>query len=259
MKAVILAAGQGSRLRPLTDDRPKCLVEVRGRSLLERSRAVLRRVGVDDILVVAGYRAAKIRDLGFPIVVNPDYATTNMVASLFCARAALAGDDDVLVCYGDVLFEDRVIAALAASTAPAALAVNTDWLKLWSIRMADPLADAETMKIAPDGRIMELGKKPQSVEDIQGQYTGLFVFRAAHVRKITAFYDSLDRNSTYDGQSFPGMYMTSFLQALIDRGHAVQAARVHGGWLEVDTLDDLALYEKLAAEGRLGDYCVLDP
>jgi L-glutamine-phosphate cytidylyltransferase len=258
MKAIVLAAGQGSRLRPLTDDRPKCLVELRGRALLERQRAVLERAGIRDIAVVAGYRADQVRRIGLPVVVNARYETTNMVESLFCARVALAGDDDVLVCYGDVVFEERVIAALRSSQAPVALAVNTDWLKLWSLRMPDPLADAETMKIAPDGLVTELGKKPRSAADVQGQYMGLFTFRADYVKRVTALYDSLDRGATYDGQAFSGMFMTSFLQALIDRGHPVEAVRVPGGWLEVDTLADLAVYERLAAAGTLDEYCVLD-
>ncbi len=83
--ALILAAGRGTRLRPHTDHVPKCLVELAGKSLLARQWQALRYAGVDDIHVITGYRGSDIEALGYPTVHNPSYATTNMVATLFCA------------------------------------------------------------------------------------------------------------------------------------------------------------------------------
>ena len=91
IKALILAAGQGTRLRPLTDNKPKCLVELCGTSLLERQAKVLRECGIDDICVAAGYRAEQIRELGFRTIENPKYETTNMVETLMCAEEFIKG------------------------------------------------------------------------------------------------------------------------------------------------------------------------
>src|ERR1044071_3517735 len=88
---VILAAGEGTRLRPHTLDRPKCLVPLAGRPLLAWQTDALRAAGVDDIVVVTGYRADQIRALGYRTVFNPRYEKTNMVASLMCARDTLDG------------------------------------------------------------------------------------------------------------------------------------------------------------------------
>ena len=88
-RAVILAAGQGTRLRPLTNDKPKCLVELAGKSLLSRQIEVLDAAGITDIQIATSYREDQIRSLGYPTAHNPDYEHTNMVESLFSARPFL--------------------------------------------------------------------------------------------------------------------------------------------------------------------------
>ncbi len=256
MRAIVLAAGQGTRLRPLTDDRPKALVPLAGRTLLERARDSLAAAGVTDLWIVAGYRADMISRLGFRIVLNPRYETTNMVASLFCARDLMDGTTDLLVCYGDIVFEPRVIEAMARSDAPLSLGVNTEWLALWSARMPDPLADAETLKIDSQGYVIELGKKPRDLGEVEGQYMGLIKVRADQVAGFIREYGSMDRTARYDGKDFNNMFMTSFIQHLISRGMRVAAVRIAGGWLEVDSVDDLRTYERLAAEGTLDRFCM---
>ena len=86
-RALILAAGEGTRLRPYTLDKPQCLVPLLGRSLLERQATILRRTGISDIQVAAGYRAEQIECLGFEVSINARFNSTNMVATLFSALA----------------------------------------------------------------------------------------------------------------------------------------------------------------------------
>ncbi|HWO26746.1 MAG TPA: phosphocholine cytidylyltransferase family protein [Kofleriaceae bacterium] len=155
--ALILAAGRGSRLRPHTDHVPKCLVELAGQSLLARQWQALRHAGIDDIHVITGYRAADIEALGYPTVHNPSFATTNMVATLFCARERMADTADLLIVYGDLVFEPRIVRALLAEDAPLSTTIDRSWHRYWSLRMEDPLADAETLRLSADGHIMELG------------------------------------------------------------------------------------------------------
>ena len=119
------------------------------------------------------------------------------------------------------------------------------------------LADAETLCLSAEGRVRSLGQKARSLDEIQGQYIGLFKVRADRVPKLLEVYRSLDREERYDGEDFDGMYMTTFLQVLIDRGWAVQAAPIRNGWLELDSVDDLRLYEQMHAEGTLGSFCKL--
>ena len=87
MKAIILAAGEGKRLKPYTDSRPKCMVPLAGRPLLHWQLDVLRSAGIKDIVIVGGYRAEALKACGASVVTNPRYDSTNMVGTLFCARA----------------------------------------------------------------------------------------------------------------------------------------------------------------------------
>lgn len=102
-----------------------------------------------------------------------------------------------------------------------------------------------------DEKIYELGKKPTTLNDIEGQYTGLIKIKNTKVADLLNFYDNLDRSSDYDGQQFTNMYMTTFIQKLIVAGWDVRASIVNSGWLEVDTIKDLIVYEREKELGQL--------
>ena len=253
MRAVILAAGEGTRLRPLTADRPKCLVEIGGRSMLAWQVDALARAGIDDVTIVTGYRSDQIV-LGSRRVQNPRFETTNMVASLMCARAAFDGGDDVLVAYGDIVYEPRLPQALAESDCAVGVLIDRVWKRLWALRMEDPLTDAETLRLDDRGRIVELGRRPSSYSDIEGQYVGLIRVRADVAPDWPRRFDALDPRGTYEGRDRDHMFMTAFVQLLIDDGVPVVAVAVDGGWIEVDTLEDLAVYSELADRNALDEY-----
>lgn len=251
MRAIILAAGEGTRLRPYTLDRPKCLVELAGRPLLEYQIEALEAAGISNITIVTGYRAEQIARYGRPTRHNPAYATTNMVASLMATADLLDGRDDVLIAYSDIVYEPRVVAELCRCPAFLSTTVDRQWLRLWQLRCDNPLADAETLKLDGSGNIIEIGRKTASYADIEAQYMGLILARAEIAGVLPVIYDGLDPVRLYGGKPKPSMYMTSFLQWLIDHGRSVRAVPVDGGWLEVDSAADLALYERLCTEGSL--------
>lgn len=246
--AIHLAAGEGTRLRPITNDRPKPLVELGGRSLLEHNVETLRAAGVDDQLVVTGYRADQIRELGYETVHNPVYDETDMVYSLFCAEAAFPDGRDLLISYGDIVYERGVVEALLACPAPVCVVVDESWRELWEARFEDPLEDAETLRVDDDGRIVDIGAKPSGFDDIEGQYVGLVTVRADYVDRFAETYYDL---SEAEGDVRSSVEMTHFLQRLVDDGVDVRAVPVDGGWVEVDTTDDLAMYRERLDEGTL--------
>ncbi len=236
MRAIVLAAGQGARLRPLTDDRPKCMVAYKGVPLIDRILASLREAGVTDIVIVKGYKAESLNPPGARTFTNERYASGNMVASLFTVEDELAGD--ILITYSDIAYGPGIVQKLETSDADISIVVDLAWRELWQKRMSDPLADAETLKL--DGRrVLELGKKPWSYADVEGQYIGLIKLSARGAEKLRALYARLDRGATYDGQPFEKMYMTSLLQRAIDEGIEVRAVPIRGGWIEIDAPSDL--------------------
>lgn len=253
-RAIILAAGQGTRLRPLTEHCPKCLIPFIGKPLLDQQTDVLRACGVDNIHVVAGYCADQIQKRGYICSINQQFSTTNMVETLFSAIDYLTGSDDLLISYGDIIYQSNNLREVLSCDADISIMCDTQWKEYWSLRFADPLSDAETFKFNQDGYITELGKKPHAYSEIQGQYTGLTKIRADRIPAFIEFYQKLDRHAQYDGKDFKNMYMTSFLQTLIHDGWKIKAVPVKNGWLEVDSINDLNTYETLDAQGKLARF-----
>lgn len=236
MRAIILAAGEGTRLRPYTLDRPKCLVEIDGLSLLDRQLAVLASEAIQPLLI-GGYKADMLKRAGVELKMNPRFAETNMVWTLFCAEEDL--EAEIIVSYGDIVYSCSVLRALLKSEADISLTIDLDWESYWRARNEDPLDDAESLKLASDGRILEIGQKPKSLAEIEGQYMGLMKFSAKGVNILKKVFHDAKAIGTLRGKAPENAYMTDLLQAIIDAGYRIDAVPVHGGWVEVDTVADL--------------------
>ncbi len=242
IRAVILAAGQGTRLRPLTDDRPKCLVDIEGRSLLERQIDVLEARGIDDIIVIGGYRADQLPADRAAITVNPRYAETNMLWTLFTADASLRAP--LIVAYGDIVYSAQVLDSLIESAADISVVVDSEWLGYWQNRSDDPLADAETLRHNSDGSIAEIGGRPRGLGEIEGQYIGLMKFNRSGLQKLRQHFQEAKTQPWLLGAEPEQAYMTDMLQSLIDHGVTVQPVTVKGGWAEIDRIEDIAVAEQ---------------
>lgn len=244
MRAVILAAGRGRRLGAATADRPKCMVPLAGRPLIDWQRAALHGAGVDEVAIVRGYRAGAIAAPGAVFIDNPRWAETNMVASLLCAGDWLSGDGGV-VSYGDLVYGADAVRRLVEAGEDIAITYDAAWLGLWSRRFDDPLDDAETFRLAADGAVAEIGARPASLDDVEGQYMGILGVSAAGWRTVAGFLDAEPPDAV------DRMDVTTLLARMIAAGVRVGAVRVAGGWAEIDSERDLAVAERLVAEGAL--------
>lgn len=246
MQAVILAAGSGTRLRPHTEDRPKCMVNVCGTPLLHTQIRVLRACGIRDITIVGGYLADRLVPCGCKVRVNTEYAETNMVWTLKCAAQEMG--DDFVVSYGDILYPPQVLAAVMESRTSVSVAVDLGWHAYWQERSEDVLADAETLRMK-EGLITEIGFKPKSLAEIEGQYIGLMRFSGQGAQLLRDTLCGLGRTTSVRGKPARTAYMTDLLQFFIDGGHPCAAVPFMGNWCEVDTPHDLAV-----AEGRVCEW-----
>ena len=239
MRVIILAAGQGTRLRPLTDNKPKCMVELYNKPLIKYQLDLFEKFNTKDINVITGYLEEKIDFDGVRKFYNSKFDSTNMVSTLFCASELFDGEDDILISYGDIVYNDNVFNAIHESNEQINVVVDKNWREYWEARMDDPLRDVETLKIDENGSIKELGKKPNSYKDIEGQYIGLIKIRKDVVKQVKDYYQNLDKNILYDGKNYNNMYMTSFLQMISDNIIPLTPVFITSGWIEVDEPSDL--------------------
>ncbi len=242
MKAIILAAGRGSRLLQHTDDRPKCLVELHGQSLLNWQLLALGKAGIEHIMVVRGYKKEMIAG-SFEFVDNPRWNKTNMVASLLCAKEWLL-EGPCIVSYSDIVYPSDAVTKLMQSKQPLSVLFDTNWEQLWRKRFTKPLTDAESFIINNEGFIQEIGKKNVTLEEIQGQYMGLINFTPGATTWILelladnqALIDKLD--------------MTGLISLLIKEKKPIKGVPFNGVWCEVDSESDLKVAEGLKKEGLL--------
>ena len=238
MRAIILAAGRGSRMRTLTHRRPKCLVEFAGKPLLHWQLEALRTAGLEEIGVVSGYLGETLQDPTYTSFENPRWRETNMVVTLTCADAWLRAFP-CIVSYSDIVYHPEVIKALQASLDDIAITYDRLWKQLWTDRFDDPLSDAERFRYAPDGSLLEIGRRASSLSEIQGQYMGLLKFTPAGWTRVRAFLEPLPAGE------IDALDMTGLLRRLLAQGVRIATVPVDGRWCEIDTDKDLETYELL--------------
>lgn len=245
--AIILAAGQGTRLRPYTDHIPKCMVEVNGKPMIRWQMEVLKSAGVDHIIAVTGYREDKISFEGITKVFNPEFADTNMIYSLFCAEEYLKGD--LLICYGDIVYSRENVEKLINNQNDIVIAADEHWKTYWSERFDDPLSDAETFIKNPGQKVKSLGKKAESSDQIESQYIGLTRLSPEGCQIIRELYhkennDPVRRKNAWEsGRTIENAYMTDMLNYIAGTGK-LHYQPIHGGWFEVDDPVDLKIAEQ---------------
>mgnify|MGYP006091005825 FL=1 len=255
MKAIILAAGEGRRLRPLTDNKPKCMVELFGKNLLDWKVNLLKKYGISDIIVITGYMSEKINLKQVRFYKNNLFETTNMVETLFCAREEF--DDSLLIIYGDIIFEEKILEKILKSEDEISVVIDQNWKEYWKIRFNNPLDDAESLSLDKNGFIQNIGQKVNDIDDISGQYIGLIKFSKNSIQKILMFYDKMKeeskngKNPLNENLSFEKSYMTDFLQAMINSGFKIKGIPVKNGWLELDSINDYETYQKLFNSGQI--------
>jgi len=262
LKAIILAAGKGERLLPLTENLPKCMIELFGKSLLEWQIDTFKSCGISDITVVTGYKEDAINFPGIRYSRNPEYDTTNMVETLFCAKDQLVGS--VIVSYGDIIFEKKILQKLIDSDYDISVVVDKNWREYWEIRFEHPLDDAESLTINGDSNIQSIGQKVKDYSKIHAQYIGLTKFQNNGIKVLKNFYNFAQNeaksgvNPLNSSLPFKKSYMTDLLQGLVNAGYKIKSIPVNNGWLEVDTIQDYEIYKNLENENELKKFISLD-
>jgi phosphoenolpyruvate phosphomutase len=233
-RAVVLAASRGD-LGDLTQDQPKCMVDVRGQSLLQRLTDTLSEAGAREITVVRGYRKEAVTLKGVKTVDNDRYAETGELYTLACARDAIAGE--TVVVYGDVLFRRYILDSLLTSSADIVLAVD-------ALNLPRKPGDNVRDQVAAD--------RPFSGDYLDDAPAHLTAVRHGEVEGATGEWMGLARFSAHGAELLKSELAAMEAEGLLETGdlpqlftrlaarHPVRVKYFTGHWMDVDTLTDLA-------------------
>lgn len=248
MKAIILAAGRGSRMSAMTEDRPKCLLELAGKTLLEWQASALKQAGVSDIVIIGGYRRGDLPQDGFILLENPRWPETNMVGTLLYAQKYLSSEE-CLVSYADIVYHPEIVQKLMFSQGDVVITYDRQWFHLWKERFLNPLEDAESFCVDAEANITDIGRKTSELNEIQGQYMGLLKFAPGGWHSVKGVLQKLT------DQEKDRLDMTSLLRLLVRKGYCVKGVPIEGKWCEVDNPRDIELYQRKILNDHSLDSC----
>ncbi len=257
MRAIVIGAGRGSRLRHLTDEIPKTLVPVLGRPMLDAILEALAAGGFtrSDVTFVCGYlkEVVQARYPELEYVENRDWERNNILASLLCARERMA--EGFVSTYADIVYRPATVAALVAHPGDIVVAVDTDWRRRYAGRTEHPETDAEKL-VAKDGRVLHISRRTPA-EEATGEFIGVLKATPKGAQSIIAAFDEAHREHGdagvfREGRPFAKAYLLDMLAHLVDRGVAIDTVDTHGGYMEIDTLQDEALAATWWSGGSAG-------
>jgi phosphoenolpyruvate phosphomutase len=248
VKAVILAAGFDGRLMPLVSDRPKAMLDVKGKSILARQVDALQQSGVRHVAVVRGYKKEQVTLPNVRYYDNDAFEESGEIESLLRAGAELSGP--VVVLYGDILFDRHVLDRLLESADDVTIACDRSWPDTRAGREASGadlvvesppprrhhrfLADERAVRVTAIGAQLD----PSAAT---AEFIGMVKLSARGCQIFGEVYRELRAQSgapVHEAPSLRTAKLTDLLQEVIRRGHGVASVGVYQGWLEVDTFDD---------------------
>lgn len=259
LKVIILAAGEGKRLHPLTKDIPKCMIKLFGKSILERQIEIYKKFKINEVIIIDGYKRNKIIIENVKRYYNKDYEKTNMLETLFCAENELK--DCVIISYGDIIFEKGVLELLIESKEDISVVIDKKWKNYWFSRMSNPIKDIESLKLDKNGNIIDIGMPVKNLDDVEGQYIGLMKFQNSGIKIMKEFYNNTKEQYKKTGKNplnsdipFKKSYITDFIRGLINEGHKIKAISIENGWLELDTYQDYDNYNKMFEDSTITNF-----
>ena len=239
-KAIIIAAGLGSRLKEFTKSHPKCLLKFGGKTLLQHQLDSYKDVGISNISLVRGYKKECIVLEGIKYFDNDDYENNNVLNSLFYAEEEILGD--VIISYSDILFESSIVSRLMESNHDISIVVDIDWRGYYVNRKDHPIAEAENVIFDANNDVVSIGKIMTNKDDVHGEFIGMLklsprgaeIFKRHFNRSKKLFWDKPFQRA----KLFQKAYITDLLQEMTDLGVPIHCVIIERGWKEIDTIED---------------------
>ena len=240
MIVIILNAGSGTRLGELTKNLPKALLDINGKSLIERQIENFSSKNIEKILLIVGPNSDKFNLKNVDYVFDETYNEHEQLGSLFAAKKFLI--NDVIILFGDVLVEKNVFEQIIKSSFDIGLAIDLNWKQNYIGRSMHPESEADLVKIESD-LITKIQKNlvKKDVEKI-GEFLGIMKLNKNGAKIFVETYNKLQElhnEKFHTADSFNKAFLTDFIQELIDREIPINPILINGNWLEIDTSQDL--------------------
>ena len=239
-KALIIAAGLGSRLKKHTENLPKCMLDFGGKTLLQRQLDAYKKNSITDISVIRGYKKEKIKYKGLKYFENTDYKNNNILNSIFYAEDFINGN--IIISYSDILFDSTVVKRLLKSNHDISVVVDIDWRGYYVGRKDHPISEAENVIFNSNNEVEKIGKINTGTEEVHGEFIGMIKLTDRGAQIFKEHFHRLKKiywNKPFQrAKIFQKAYLTDFIQELVDIGIKVHCVIIESGWKEIDTVED---------------------
>ena len=240
MKAIIIAAGDGSRLGNLTKDLPKPLVDVNGKSIIERQISTFKKNGIDEIVVIIGPNKNKFQLNDVEYIFDKNFHEHEQLGSLMAASKHF--QNDIVISFGDVMVDNKIMKQIVESTYDIGVAIDLNWEKNYANRTQHPKSEAD-LALIKSNKLTKIKKNLDYVENYQlGEFLGIVKLSDNGCKLLLKSYDEIrnDENGRFhDAESSTKAYLTDMIQELIDSKIEVKPIFISGKWCEIDTIEDL--------------------
>tara|TARA_B100001093_G_scaffold274300_1_gene262237 strand:- start:78 stop:1202 length:1125 start_codon:yes stop_codon:yes gene_type:complete len=245
-KALIIAAGLGSRLKKHTENLPKCMLDFGGKTLLQRQLDSYKKCGIKDISLIRGYKKEKINYKGIKYFENTDYKNNNILNSIFYADKVINGN--IIISYSDILFDSSVVERTLDANHDISVVVDIDWRGYYVGRKDHPISEAENVIFNSNNEVEKIGKINTGNEEVHGEFIGMIKLSNRGTEIFKEHFDRLKKiywNKPFQrAKIFQKAYLTDFIQEIVDIGIKVHCVIIESGWKEIDTVED---YKKALA------------
>ena len=239
-KALIIAAGLGSRLKKHTTNLPKCMLDFGGKTLLQRQLDSYKKCGIKDISLIKGYKKEKINYKGIKYFENTDFKNNNILNSIFYAEKIINGN--IIISYSDILFDASVVQRTLDSDHDISVVVDIDWRGYYVGRKDHPISEAENVIFNSNNEVEKIGKINTGNEDVHGEFIGMIKLSNRGTEIFKQHFNRLKKiywNKPFQrSKIFQKAYLTDFIQELVDIGVKVHCVIIESGWKEIDTVED---------------------
>jgi len=247
MKAIIIAAGQGSRLGDLTKNLPKPLLDINGKSILKRQIELFHKFGIEDIIIVRGPHKEKFHLNDVRYIEDTDYLHGEQTSSLMFARNEIIGD--VIISFGDIIFDESILKQLLESNDEVVLCTDQNWQKSYEQRtdVSQKFSDFVALK---NKQIIKFFKNSDDIIEKNSivEFIGLMKLSKIGSEKIIKIYNYLEKNHVGEfhyASSFKKAKIIDLLEELRLKNMNIKTKNIDGVWCEIDTPQDLEIAKRI--------------